>query len=328
MKSTLEQFQKSIWIKRILAETIPVIIIASMFAGVLVSFSNAAAQETFPEVISLPDGFQPEGIAIGPGTTFYVGSIPTGAIFRGDLRTGEGDILVEAQEGRSAIGLSFDERKNLLFAAGGETGQAFVYDARSGESVAEFQLTEEEDVFINDVVTTRDAAYFTNSFQPVFYRIPLRNCGEELEDAEVEEIDLGGDYEQAEGFNVNGIDATPDGEWLFIVQSSTGLLFRVDPDSGEALEIDLGDDSVPNGDGILLDGQTLYVVQNQLNKIAVVELSDDFTSGEIVDEIMHDEFDVPTTIAEFGNSLYAVNARFGTPPTEETEYWVVKVEKE
>jgi len=314
--------------KRILAISIPLVITVSMFGAVLMTFTQAVAQETFPEVISLPDGFQPEGIAIGPGSTFFVGSIPTGAIFSGDLRTGDGDILVEAQEGRSAIGLSFDERKSLLFAAGGDTGQAFVYNARSGESVAEFQLTEDEDVFINDVVATRGAAYFTNSFQPVLYRIPLGSCGEDLEDAEVEEIDLGGDYVQAEGFNVNGIDATPNGEWLLIVQSSTGLLFRVDPETGEALEIDLGDDSVPNGDGILLDDQTLYVVQNQLNKIAVVELSDDFTSGEIVDEITHDEFDVPTTIAEFGTTLYAVNARFGTPPTEETEYSVVKVDKE
>jgi hypothetical protein len=32
-----------------------------------------------PTKIPLPDGFQPEGIDIGPGGFFYVGSIPTGA---------------------------------------------------------------------------------------------------------------------------------------------------------------------------------------------------------------------------------------------------------
>ena len=48
----------------------------------------------FPAVIQLPIGFQPEGIEIGRGTTFYVGSVATGAIFRGDLRTGAGGVFV------------------------------------------------------------------------------------------------------------------------------------------------------------------------------------------------------------------------------------------
>ena len=54
----------------------------------------AAAAPAFPATIPLPRGFQPEGIAIR-GNTFYVGSIPTGAIYRGNLRTGTGSILVE-----------------------------------------------------------------------------------------------------------------------------------------------------------------------------------------------------------------------------------------
>jgi hypothetical protein len=42
--------------------------------------STAFAKTSFPETIPLPNGWQPEGIAVGNGTTFYVGSIPTGAI--------------------------------------------------------------------------------------------------------------------------------------------------------------------------------------------------------------------------------------------------------
>ncbi|HKH41954.1 MAG TPA: hypothetical protein VKA41_08860 [Solirubrobacterales bacterium] len=37
------------------------------------------------------------------------------------------------------------------------------------------------------------------------------------------------------------------------------------------------------------------------------------------------DFDVPTTIARLGGSLWAVNARFDTPPTAETEYWLTRV---
>src|SRR5215207_7996590 len=119
---------------------------------------GAAPLKAFPDVIPLPNGFQPEGIAVGKGHTFYVGSIPTGAVYRGDLRTGEGDVLVPAQSGRAAIGLKYDERTGLLFVAGGPTGYAYVYDGETGESVAAIQLTTLPS-FINDVVITNDAAY-------------------------------------------------------------------------------------------------------------------------------------------------------------------------
>jgi sugar lactone lactonase YvrE len=298
-----------------------------MLIALSVSMIAAAPLKAFPNVIPLPDGFQPEGIATGKGHTFYVGSIPTGAVYRGDLRTGEGDVLVPAQEGRAAIGLKYDERTGLLFVAGGPTGFAYVYNGETGENVAEIQLTTGP-AFINDVVITQDAAYFTNSQQPVIYRVPLRNNGKLPGSPTVEEIPLSGDYVFTPGaFNANGIAATPNGKTLIIVNSVDGLLYNVDPDTGEATLIDLGGDTVPNGDGILLQGKTLYVVQNRLNQIAVVELNSDLTEGTIVDTITDSDFRVPTTIARFGNSLYAVNARFGTTPTPDTEYEVVRVSR-
>ena len=108
---------------------------------------------------------------------------------------------------------------------------------------------------------------------------------------------------------------------------SLGTLYRVDPDTGEATEIDLGGESVTNGDGILLQGKTLFVVRNQLNQIAEIQLSPDLSSGTLIDTITDDSFDVPTTLALFGNRLYAVNARFNTPPTPTTEYSIVQVKR-
>ena len=84
-------------------------------------------------------------------------------------------------------------------------------------------------------------------------------------------ITLTGDYQHVAGFNLNGIDATPNGKTLLAVQSATGKLFTIDPKTGATKLIDLGGATLPNGDGILLHGRTLYVVQNQLNKIAVVQ---------------------------------------------------------
>ena len=278
----------------------------------------------FPNDISLPDGFQPEGIARGSGTTFYVGSIPTGAIYRGDFLTGEGEILVEPQDGRSAIGMKYDPRTGLLFVAGGMTGKAFIYDAKTGELVDEIQLSTQSS-FINDVIITQDGAYFTNSFQPEIYRVSYERNGSKLSFA-AEAIPLSGEYQFTPGgFNANGIAATPSGHTLIIVNSAEGALYQVDPETGIAARIDLGTGSVPNGDGILLQGKTLYVVQNSLNQIAVIDLSSDYSSGTIETTITSPLYRVPTTIALFGNSLYAVNARFGTPPTPDTDYNVVRV---
>lgn len=288
---------------------------------------GATPAQAFPDVIRLPNGFQPEGIASGNGTTFYVGSIPTGAVYRGDLQTGEGAVLVPAQSGRSSIGLKYDARTGLLFVAGGMTGNAYIYDGQTGANVAEIQLTTLPS-FINDVVVTKDAAYFTNSFQPELYRVPLANNGELPPVQTSEAIPLGGDYQFTPGgFNANGIDATPNGNTLIIVNSIDGALYSVDPATGVATLIDLDGDAVSNGDGILLQGTTLYVVQNVLNQIAVVELAPDITSGTIVDTITSSAFRVPTTIAKFGEALYAVNARFDTLPTPDTEYEVVRVSR-
>ncbi|MGB7874617.1 MAG: hypothetical protein WBL25_09560 [Anaerolineales bacterium] len=285
---------------------------------------GSTAVKPFPEVIPLPNGFQPEGIASGNGTTFFVGSIPTGAVYRGDLRTGKGEVLVPAQEGHMSIGMKFDPRTDLLFVAGGPTGMAFIYDGNSGANVATIQLTTDPS-FINDVVVTKDAAYFTNSSQAALYRVPLNANGQLPDPAVSEEIPLSGDFELVVGFNANGIDATPNGKTLIVVNSALGTLYTVNPETGYASLIDLGGATVTTGDGILLHDKTLYVVQNFFNQIAVVELSSDLSTGTVDRTITNSFFRIPTTIARFGSSLYAVNARFDITSTSGTEYEVVKV---
>ena len=79
------------------------------------------------------------------------------------------------------------------------------------------------------------------------------------------------------------------------------------------------------GDGLVLAGRTLYAVEGGKNQITEISLAPDLSSGQVTDAITSPAFDVPTTAARFGNSLYAVNARFTTPPTPTTEYQVVRV---
>lgn len=305
---------------------------AALILGILLGLAlapatSAAAAPPFPDLISLPDGFQPEGIVTGRGFTFYAGSLAGGAIYEGSLRTGEGSVLIQPQAGRIAVGLSYDSRSGYLFVAGGPTGQGYVYDTVTGDTVAVYQLNT-LGTFVNDVIVTRSAAYFTDSNRAVFYKVPLSARGAVPDQSAVTEVPLTGDYQLVAGqFNANGIEATPNGDWLIIVNSFLGTLYKVDPGSGEASLIDLGSDNVASGDGILLDGKTLYVVQNFLNQIAVVQLKPDLSKGRVVEILTDPDFDVPTTVTDFGNALYAVNARFTTPPTPDTSYQVVRVGK-
>jgi sugar lactone lactonase YvrE len=289
--------------------------------------SSAHRGKDFPKTIALPTGFQPEGIAIH-GKTFYVGSIPSGAVFSGDVRTGSGSILVQPVAGRSSIGVEYDRRHDRLFVAGGNTGKGFVYDADDGSLIKEYQLTPLSPRFINDVVVTRRGAFFTDSNNKQLYRVSIGKDGSL--GAAAETIPLTGDFVMAPGNNANGIDATRDGKWLVIVQTNLGKLFRVEPRTGVTREIDLGGANVVNGDGILLEGRTLYVVQNRSNQIAVVKLSHRLKRGTIKRVITDPLFDVPTTIDDVGDLLYAVNARFGTTgttPPSAAPYNLVRVEK-
>jgi hypothetical protein len=289
--------------------------------------SSAHRGKDFPKTIALPTGFQPEGIAID-GKTFYVGSIPSGAVFSGDVRTGSGSILVQPVAGRSSIGVEYDRRHDRLFVAGGNTGKGFVYDADDGSLIKEYQLTPLSPRFINDVVVTRRGAFFTDSNNKQLYRVSIGKDGSL--GAAAETIPLTGDFVMAPGNNANGIDATRDGKWLVIVQTNLGKLFHVEPRTGVTREIDLGGANVVNGDGILLEGRTLYVVQNRSNQIAFVKLSHRLKRGTIKRVITDPLFDVPTTIDDVGDLLYAVNARFGTTgttPPSAAAYNLVRVEK-
>lgn len=298
-------------------------LVLALAALAAVAVSAAGAQSAFPSTIALPNGFQPEGIATR-GEQFFVGSIPTGAVYRGSLRTGQGAILVPGGQGRASIGMKVD--RGRLFVAGGPNGNGFVYNARTGALVRTYAFSASGS-FVNDVVVTKRAAWFTDSFKPVLYRVPLGPNGQPGAPMAFTTVPLTGDYVHGGGFNVNGIDATPNGKTIVIVQSGTGKLFTVNA-MGATRSITLASsESVPNGDGILLDGKTLYVVQNQLNTIAKIALSANLRNGRVLRRISNPGFDVPTTIAEQGSRLYAVNARFGNPSPTTATYSVVQVAK-
>ena len=274
---------------------------------------------SWPAQIALPNGFQPEGIAIGRAPVAYTGSLADGDIYAADLRTGRGEVVVQGP-GTPSVGMKLDRTR--LFVAGGPAGTARVVDVRERRVVRAFTFaTAPTPTFVNDVVLSKRYAWFTDSQQPRLYRVDRYGRS-----TAVTTLPLSGDWVQQTGsFNANGIALTPEGRALLVVQSGTGYLFRVDPGTGVARRVDLGGTLLTNGDGLLVRGRTLYAVQNRLNQVAVVRLNEAGTSGVLTRTITSPSFRVPTTVAAYRGSLYLPNARFGVANPETADYDITRV---
>ncbi|MBF6191016.1 superoxide dismutase [Nocardia sp. CDC186] len=301
-------------------------VLACFGAAALVSEDRTADRPVLAAEFDLPAGFQPEGIAIGSRPVAYLGSRADGSIYRADLVTGRGDMLSPGR-GTPALGLQLDHR-GRLFVAGGTGGDARVVDTGTGAVLASYPLGTPPDTFVNDMVLTPTGAWLTDSRTPVLYHLPISDGDALPPPGAVVRRPLTGDIRYEPGaINANGIVRTPDGAGLIIMQSVTGRLFRVDPATGATRQIDLGAETLPNGDGLLLRGNTLLVVQNRSNAIAVVTLDHAGTTGSVIRRVTDPRFDVPTTVAAYGDRLYLPNARYTTPPTPATPYSAVAVDR-
>ena len=278
-------------------------------------------------VITLPGATGAEGIAAGEGSTFFAGDLPNGNIFRGDIDEGSAKLFITAPEGRAAVGMKVDRDNDLLFVAGGATGQAYVYDLETKETVRVYDLAPAGASFINDVALTRDGAWFTNSRAGELYRIPVGRDGKPGDARTLPLQAPAGTVD--DGFNLNGIAAADDGDRLIVAHFARGALYTVDPDDGSNKLIKLTDSSgapvtVTNVDGIVVRNGTLWAVQNFLNQVSRIDLDGSLGKGEVQEIITSKNFDVPTTAALFGDTLALVNAKFATPGATSFEVVLVR----
>ena len=274
----------------------------------------------FPARIDLAGGWAPEGIAAGPGTTAYVGSLSTGGVARLDLLTGDVDSdFIAGVAGTVAVGLEYEAGAERLWVAGGPGQQVRVYDAGSGDLLETYQFTSG---FVNDVVVTPGAVYATDSNMPQVLVIPLADDGSLPDPADAFALPISGVFVYQAGFNANGIAELAG--WLIVPQSNTGELFAIDPDTGASVQL-LGVGSIPAADGLELVGSTLYVVVRGAAFTGVEVYR--FHGGAVAFQrrIPSDELDVPTTVAFVAGRLWVANARFGTPVTPDTEYWITRL---
>ncbi|MEU4530925.1 superoxide dismutase [Micromonospora ureilytica] len=284
--------------------------------------ATAHPAKPFPARIALPNGFTPEGLTIGRGTTVYVGSILDGAVWRGDLRTGRGSVLIPGTPGTDKAGLKLDPQ-GRLWTADFSGGGASVYDAGTGAKLAHYQFTDVPGSYVNDLVITQRAVYFTDSARQVLYVVPLGPGGRLPAPTAFRVLQLSGPAATPDVYH-NGIVALPNGD-LLVAQMLTGQLVRVDPRTGGSRLVDLGGYSVERADGLVLRGRTLYVIRNLTNVVAVVRLNAGYTAGVVQREITGPQLRSPATGDLLGSALYVVNGRFDVESTPSTDYDIVRL---
>ena len=284
--------------------------------------SAVQAREKLPETIPLVTGSLPEGISAGPGTTFFAGSRQNGAVYVGDVTaSATPTVLVAGRSDAVAVGLLYDPTTERIWVAGGRTGEISAYDAASGVLLYRAQVGGTP--FLNDVAITPDAVYVTDSASPTLFVVPLGPGSRLPAPGTVRALPVtGADVQPATGNGLNGIRVLPTGELIVV---SAGDLFTVDATTGVATQVQERGRKISGGDGLVLDGRTLYVV-NGLggNEVVRMRLSKDFTSVNTQKVITDSDFDRPTTGALIGGGLYVVNGQFSKPATEPVEVVRVK----
>ena len=283
--------------------------------------ATPAGRQRPAQVIVLPGAKSAEGIASGRGATFYAGELLTGDIFRGNLQRGTARRFIDAPDGRQALGMKVDLAHHLLFVAGGFTGQGYVYDTRTGASVATYQFAAPSATVINDVALTRAGAWFTDSAQAKLYFVPVNHKGVP---GRFRTLRLSGPAADTSGeFNLNGIEATANGKILIVAHSTNGQLYTINPRTGASATI--AGVSVPSVDGIVLKGKRLWAVQNS-DQVTRIRLRSHYTSGVVEKVITSELFQTPSTATLYRRHLAVVNAKFDTgfPPTA-GQYEVVLV---
>lgn len=302
-------------------------------AALSLALASTAAAPPFPDVIVLPNdavagdvGFQPEGIAVD-GTTAYVGSLADGTVVTVDLRSGEVNPLVQP-DGDPALGV--EAAGPLLLTAGVTSGELRAYDRQTGAEVAVYDVTDVG--LVNDIAVAAGTAYFTDSQRAVLYALPLRA----RTTGRPREIPLTGDFRLAAPgagvFNANGIVAL-DADTLVVAQTNDpdgegSALYAVSVPSGVATRVAVEGGDVDGADGLVRRGRTLWVVQNYANSVAELRLSADGTTARYVRTITDQAFASPTTAGlSSSGDLYVVNARFGTAPSDDVTYEIVRIRR-
>ena len=286
----------------------PLTILLAATLALTAATAPAVAASPFPSRIALPSGWMPEGITAGAGTTIYVGSLAGGGVWRGDVRTGIGDVFVPAWGG-AATGVEYEARRTACGSPAARPAPSASTTRRpascSGRTCSRPRASSTTLSSPKPRCTSR-----TRSTRGWMSSRSDRTASFPATDA-VTTLPLS-------GITSSRASSTRTASWRRAAGCSssirsTGGLFRVDPTTGTATEVSTGGTSVTNGDGLELRGGTLYVVRNSDQLVEVFRLGPRPDVGDATAELTSPDLSVPTTAAVQAGRLWVVNARFGIP---------------
>jgi len=154
-------------------------------AAATVAASAARSRRPLPRLLPLAAGSFPEGIAAGPWPSYYVSSLATGTIYRGDFTANGSVCAVTTLPG--TVGVAYDASAHVLYVAGGWSGGAYAVelapatgDASSCRARRVVTLTPPPPPaggttrpLINDVIAVPGGgAYFTDSSSTRLWAVP------------------------------------------------------------------------------------------------------------------------------------------------------------
>lgn len=203
------------------------------------------------------------------------------------------------------LGLKVDAL-GRVWVAGGRTAQVSVLGA-DRQVLARLAIPRAGSV-LNDLVVLPDAAYVTDTPQPVLWRISLN--GSEIGAPEPWIDFTGTPLEYGPGRNVNGIAADAAGKYLVVVQMDKGLLFRIDIATKAVTAIDIGGEPLSNTDGLILRGDTLYAMRQAEGEVVTIKMAPDLSSGKVVSRFRDPALGWIATAAISGDELFVVNTQF------------------
>ncbi|MEZ0608205.1 gluconolaconase [Fibrella sp. WM1] len=259
----------------------------------------------------------PEGIAYAPSLNqFLVTSLTQGKVGTVDVNGTYTDLFTDAQL-ISAQGIKvFNDRVYVCNAAQAvatkatpqavmKTAGLFVYNLNTRQIERRTDLAAllpNASHLANDVaLDAQGVAYVTDSFSPVVYRVGTDGVGSIL----VNNATLGAPTGQ---FGLNGI-VWHTGNYLLVVKAATGQLYKIDLGAQNAITEVTGFSPVVGGDGMVLIGDDLYVVNNR-NQVTQLRGANNWATASIV-KTDAAGYDQATTNTVVNGQIYTLNARIG-----------------